>query len=72
MYEWLTPTQMNGNYRSTYTLFALPQLSVTYQFDKHLSFSTFVQVKYSNQVWGDTEKDWRLQSQGGFGVNYSF
>jgi len=72
MYEWLGPTVMNGNYSSTYTLFALPQLNLNYQYDKHLQLSSFVQVKYSNQVWGSTEKDWRLQPQIGVGMSYGF
>lgn len=72
MYEWLGPTVMKGNYGSTYTLFALPQLNLSYQYDKHLQLSSFVQAKYSNQVWGSTEKDWRLQPQIGVGATYSF
>ncbi len=72
MYEWLGPTVMNGNYRSTYTIFALPQINLNYQINKQFQFSSFVQAKYSNQVWGSTEKDWRLQPQIGFGVTYNF
>lgn len=72
MYEWLSPTLMNGNYRNTYTLFALPQLNLSYQYDKHLQLSSYIQVKYSNQVWGSTEKDWRLQPQVGVGLTYGF
>ena len=72
MYEWLGPTVMNGNYSSTYTIFALPQLNLNYQYDKHLQLSSFVQVKYSNQVWGSTEKDWRFQPQIGIGATYGF
>jgi len=72
MYEWLSPTVMNGNYKKTYSLFALPQINLSYQYDKFLSFSIFMQAKYSNQVWGDTEKNWRLQPQGGFNITYSF
>jgi hypothetical protein len=72
MYEWLSPTVMNGSYKKTYSLFALPQLNLSYQYDKSLSFSMFMQAKYSNQVWGDTEKNWRLQPQGGFNITYNF
>lgn len=72
MFEWLSPTVMNGNYSSTYTLFALPQFTLNYQYTPAFTFSFFVQAKYSNQVWGSTEKDWRLQPQGGIGVTYAF
>lgn len=72
MYQWLSPTVMEGNYKSTYDLFALPQLSLTYNFNKKLSANAFVQVKYSNQQWGDSEKDWRLQPQAGLGLVYNF
>ena len=72
MSEWLSPTIMDGNYKSTYTLFALPQLSLNYQYNKALNLSAFVQAKYSNQVWGSTEKDWELQPQGGVGIRYAF
>lgn len=72
MYEWLTPTVMGGEYKNTYTLFALPQLNLDYKYDKSLVFSVFAQAKYSNQVWGSTEKDWRIQPQGGMGVTYNF
>nr|WP_307775764.1 hypothetical protein [uncultured Cetobacterium sp.] len=72
MYEWLGPTDESGNYKNTYALFALPQLEVTYNYSDDISFTAFAQVKYSNQVWGSTEKDWKLQPQGGFGVTYNF
>lgn len=72
MYEWLSPVEMNGSYRNTYTLFALPQITLSHQYDKNFSLSTFFQIKYSNQVWGDNEKNWRLQPQTGFGMNYNF
>lgn len=72
MDEWLSPTVMGGNYKSTYSLFALPQLNLTHKITQDLSINAFVQVKYSNQVWGDTEKDWRLQPQGGVGLSYNF
>ncbi|EKT60980.1 hypothetical protein [Providencia sneebia] len=72
MYEWLSPTIMEGNYKSTYTLFALPQLTLNYQLNQDVSFSIFAQAKYSNQVWGSTEKDWRIQPQGGVGFKYTF
>ena len=63
---------MDGNYKSTYILFALPQLSLNYQYNKALGLSMFVQAKYSNQVWGESEKDWELQPQGGIGIRYIF
>ncbi|WP_392560610.1 FomA family porin-like outer membrane protein [Orbus mooreae] len=72
MYEWLSPTAMKGNYKSTYSLFALPQVNLTHNISKDFSVNAFVQVKYSNQVWGDSEKDWRLQPQAGIGINYNF
>lgn len=72
MNEWLGPTVTDGNYKNTYALFALPQLMLSYNYDKALSFTTFAQVKYSNQVWGATEKDWRLQPQGGVSATYNF
>ncbi|WP_449288522.1 FomA family porin-like outer membrane protein [Mesopusillimonas faecipullorum] len=72
MNQWLSPTVMEGNYKRTYDLFATPQLSLTYNVNKNFSINAFVQVKYSNQVWGQTEKDWRFQPQGGFGLSYGF
>ncbi|CAM3810201.1 hypothetical protein GCM10027565_36460 [Bordetella tumulicola] len=72
MYQWLSPTVMDGNYKDAYDLFALPQLNLTYNFNKTFSANVFVQVKYSNQQWGSNEKDWRLQPQAGFGVVYRF
>lgn len=72
MYEWLGPTVQTGNYKSTYTAFALPQLTLTHQIDKQFSASVFLQAKYSNQIWGATQGGWRLQPQGGFGLSYSF
>lgn len=72
MYEWLSPTVMEGNYKRTYDLFALPGLTLTYNFDKNFTATAFVQVKYSNQVWGQTEKDWRFQPQAGFSLTYTF
>ncbi|MGG4607221.1 FomA family porin-like outer membrane protein [Providencia sp. Me31A] len=71
-YEWPGPSAMSGEYRSTYTLFALPKINFSYQYDKKLQLSTFIQAKYFNQVWGSTEKDWRLQPQIGFGAIYNF
>lgn len=72
MDEWLGPTVMSGNYRSTYSVFALPQLSLTHQITKDFSVNAFIQAKYSNQVWGSTEKDWKIQPQGGVGLAYNF
>lgn len=72
MYEWLGPAVDSGNTKNTYAVFALPQLEVTYNYSEDLAFSVFAQVKYSNQVWGDTEKDWKLQPQGGVSVTYDF
>ncbi|WP_297598440.1 hypothetical protein [uncultured Cetobacterium sp.] len=72
IYEWLGPAVDDGNYKKTYSVFALPQLEVTYDYSEDLTFTAFAQVKYSNQVWGQTEKDWKLQPQGGFGVAYNF
>ncbi|EKT55841.1 hypothetical protein [Providencia sneebia] len=72
MYEWLTPTTMEGNYKKTYTLFSLPQLNLNYQYNQSLSLSVFAQLKYSNQVWGETEKDWKIQPQGGINMVYTF
>lgn len=57
MYEWMSPTIMGGNYKSTYSLFALPQLSLSHEINKSISVNAFVQAKYSNQVWGDNEKE---------------
>lgn len=72
-YEWLSPTAISDeNYNSIWTVFALPQLQVTYNYSKSLSMNAFVQVKYSNQVWGGDQKDWKLQPQGGIGFSYSF
>ncbi|AWB33136.1 FomA family porin-like outer membrane protein [Orrella marina] len=71
-YEWLGPTVQAGNFKSTYILFALPQLMLTYNVNDKLSFNVFVQVKYSNQVWGDSVGGWSFQPQGGFGVTYNF
>lgn len=72
MYQWLGPTVMEGNYKSTYTIFALPQLTLSYHLDKNLAATAFVQAKYSNQVWGSTEKSWRWQPQAGIGLTYLF
>lgn len=72
MYQWLSPTVMKGNYKDAYDLFALPQLALSYTFSKKWSFNAFVQVKYSNQQWGSSEKDWRWQPQAGLGVVYQF
>jgi hypothetical protein len=72
MYQWLSPTVMKGNYNDAYDLFALPQLSLTYKLNKSFTANAFVQVKYSNQQWGSSEKDWRFQPQAGLGVVYSF
>ncbi|MBV7299621.1 hypothetical protein [Enterovibrio paralichthyis] len=72
IYEWNQPTQMNGNYKNTYVLFALPEVTYTYNFNKDLSLNVFAGVKYSNQVWGDDEKDWEWQPQGGLGLSYNF
>ncbi|WP_244193924.1 FomA family porin-like outer membrane protein [Bordetella genomosp. 12] len=72
MYQWLSPTVMQGNYKNAYDLFALPQLSLTYNINSKLSANAFVQVKYSNQQWGSSEKDWRLQPQVGAGIVYRF
>lgn len=71
-YEWLSPTSQNGDYKNTYILFALPQLQINYNYTEDTTFSLFAQVKYSNQAWGDTEKDWKLQPQGGISINYNF
>lgn len=72
-YEWLSPTvTASGDTKDTWTVFALPQLELNYTYSEDLSMSLFAQVKYSNQVWGGVEKDWRLQPQGGFSVTYSF
>ena len=72
MYEWLGSAVDSGNYKDTYSVFALPQLELTYNYTDDLSFSIFAQVKYSKQVWGDTEKDWKLQPQSGVSVVYNF
>ncbi|MDH0094139.1 MULTISPECIES: FomA family porin-like outer membrane protein [Achromobacter] len=72
MYQWLSPTVMDGNYKDAYDLFALPQLTVTYNVNHALTVNGFVQVKYSNQQWGSNEKDWRLQPQAGVGIVYRF
>lgn len=72
-YEWLSPTSTgNGNYDSIWTVFALPQLQVNYQYSENLSMNLFAQVKYSNQVWGTDQSEWELQPQGGFGFTYNF
>lgn len=72
MYEWLSPTLMQGTYDSTYTLFALPQLKLTFQSSDKLSLNFFVQMKYSNQVWGANKKGWAFQPQAGLGLNFAF
>ena len=73
MYEWLDPAVTTSeSYKNTYILFALPQLELTYNYSEDISISLFAQVKYSNQVWGATEKGWRFQPQGGFTVTYNF
>lgn len=72
MYQWLSPTVMEGTYKQTYDLFALPQLSLAYTINKQLSATAFVQAKYSNQVWGGTEKAWRWQPQAGVSLTYNF
>lgn len=72
MYEWLGPTVMNGSYKNTFAFFALPQLNISYDYDKSLSFNFFVQAKFANQVWGDSEKGWELQPQAGFGLVHNF
>lgn len=71
-YQWLEPTVENGDYKETYTLFALPQLEINYNYSDDITMSLFAQIKYSNQVWGDTEKDWEVQPQGGFSLTYNF
>lgn len=72
MYEWLGPTVQSGNYRSTYNFFVLPGLTLNYQLNDKVSFNVFAQLKYSNQIWGDKERSWRFQPQGGFGLTYNF
>ena len=72
MYEWLSPTNQEGSYKNTYELFALPQLQLNYKYSDNTTISLFAQVKYSNQTYGETEKDWKLQPQGGVSVNYTF
>jgi hypothetical protein len=65
-YEWLSPTYTApGNTKNLWTVFALPQLQLNYTYSEDINMSAFVQIKYSNQVWGNTEKDWRVQPQGG-------
>ncbi|WP_297406549.1 hypothetical protein [uncultured Cetobacterium sp.] len=71
-YEWLEPTVENGDYSNSYILFALPQLEINYNLSRDITMSLFAQIKYSNQVWGDTEKDWEVQPQGGFSLTYNF
>ena len=72
MYEWLSPTVLNGTYHNTFTFFALPQIELNYALSKNLSLNFFVQTKYSNQVWGDSEKGWKFQPQGGFSITHDF
>lgn len=72
IYEWNEPTQMNGTYKDTYVLFALPEVTYTYNVNKDVSLNVFAGVKYSNQVWGDQEKDWEWQPQAGVGLSYNF
>ncbi|WOE30569.1 MULTISPECIES: hypothetical protein [unclassified Acinetobacter] len=72
MYEWLSPTVFEGSYKQTFTFFSLPQLQLNYELSKDLSLNFFVQAKYSNQVWGDKEKGWKFQPQGGFSVTHNF
>ena len=71
-YEWLDPTVQAGSYKSTYILFALPQLTLTYNVNKKFSLNFFVGLKYSNQIWGETEGAWSFTPQGGFGMTYNF
>ena len=72
MYEWLSPTVFNGTYHNTFTFFVLPQIKLNYTVSKNSSFNFFVQTKYSNQVWGNSEKGWTFQPQGGFGITHNF
>ncbi len=71
-YEWISPTKTSGSYNNMWTVFALPQLQINYKHSEALNISLFAQVKYSNQVWGNTEKDWELQPQGGIGITYNY
>lgn len=72
MYEWMSPTVLDGTYKNTFTFFTLPQLQLTYDFSKETSFNFFIQSKYSNQRWGDNQKGWSFQPQGGFGLTHNF
>lgn len=72
IYEWLGPTVEQGTYNSTYVLFALPALQLNVNLNKQVSLNLFVQIKYSNQVWGQTESGWSFQPQAGFGITYNF
>lgn len=72
MYQWLEPTVMDGNYNSTYVVFALPQFEISHKIDNFTQISIFGGIKYSNQVWGNSEKDWKFQPQVGINLIYNF
>jgi hypothetical protein len=72
MYEWLSPTEFNGTYHNTFTFFAMPQIEFNYQLSQKSFLNFFIQTKYSNQIWGENEKAWKFQPQGGFGITHNF
>lgn len=73
-YGWLWPTKLDSDksYSNMFNAFVLPQLKIIYNHSEDLTMDLFVQVKYSNQVWGSSQKDWKLQPQGGVGITYRF
>lgn len=71
--EFIGPTsQTNEAYRNTYSLYVLPQFMLNYNITKKAQLYTFIQVKFSNQVYGAVEKDYKFMPQAGLGINYSF
>ncbi|MGL6153551.1 MAG: FomA family porin-like outer membrane protein [Cetobacterium sp.] len=71
-YQWTEPTVQQGNTKNQYIAFALPTLQVTAKLTEDISATIYAGAKYSNQVWGDTSKDWKLQPQGGLSLTYNF
>ncbi len=71
--EMISPVRgTSDSWKSTYSLYATPQLELAYNHTKDLQFYIFVQAKLNNGVYGSNEKNYRIMPQGGIGVNYSF
>ncbi|MGX6592087.1 FomA family porin-like outer membrane protein [Cetobacterium ceti] len=72
-YQWEDATVTTSEkYNHTYTAFALPQLQLTSNVTSDITVTAYVGAKYANQVWGQTQAQWKLQPVGGVGVSYSF